>query len=612
VAGGADRTEVTIDATGVYWLEHIFSSGRSCVMHAPAGTASPRRLTPEDVDVGTLAWEYGGGSYLVTDGGVVVYSDRDDQRLYRLERGGSPTPLTPTTMVPLGERYADGCPTPDGRRAVYVRESHGTDGSVEHTLVVVGLQQLGPVRRLVGGDDFYSSPRISPDGRRLAWISWTKPRMPWDGSELWLADLDPSLGLSNAQRIAGGRCESVLQPDFSPGGDLHWVSDRSGWWNLYTLTGDDVRPLCPESAEFAGPSWQYGRRSYGFLADGTPVAVRIRDAIHEIVRIDQGRDRAASINAGVTWVEGPRISCHGGTVAFIGATPTTGATPQTLEVAGGRVTTLVSETAQAIAASPSVGTPIRIGTLNGGAIPAFWYDAAPARRRPGRLPPLMLSLHGGPTDSARLAFDPEVQLWTSNGFALLDLNYTGSTGFGSEYRRALGGEWGRRDLDDCVTAVRHLVAGGHVDGERIYVRGASAGGFLTLRCLTSSDLFAGGMARCPIADLALWRAHAHDFESRYTDMLVGPPSDTDRYAERSPLCQVSERSAPVLLVHGLADKVVPPEHSTAMAEAYQRAGRPCRLELLAGEPHGPRLESSRLRWLRAEFEFFRALELSHT
>jgi dipeptidyl aminopeptidase/acylaminoacyl peptidase len=605
VASGVDRTEVTACAEGTYWLEHSFDEGRSCVMHSPAGGGTPRAATPERVDVGSLAWEYGGGSYLVC-GPFVVYSDRSDQRLYRVEAGGSPIPLSPVPPSPRALRFADGSAAPDGGWAVYVREAHAPGAPVEHSLVAVALTDAREPRTLARGQDFYASPCLSPDGRQLAWISWDKPRMPWDGTELWLADVAADLTLANARMVAGGPTESVLQPAFSPSGSLHWASDRSGWWNLYVLDGGSPRELCRERAEFAAPPWQHGRRSYCFLADGAIVAVRIRDAAHELVRIGPGSSRAERLARHLTWFAGPHVSSHADTVAFAAATSVSDVEVLTLDMRDRRIMKVAGETQALDQSSISAPAPISIRGADGSETHGFWYEPPGGRRGPGRAgpPPLILQLHGGPTDGARLAFDPELQLWTSRGFALLDLNYSGSTGFGSAYRHRLDGEWGARDLEDCSAAVRQLVDAGMVDPARVFARGTSAGGYLTLQCVTATTLFQGGMARCGIADLALWREDAHDFESRYTDILVGPPTAAAAsYAARSPARSVGERSAPLLLIHGLADTVVPPEHSRLMADRYAAAGRPSSIVLLGDEPHGLRRYDSRLRWLSAELSF---------
>lgn len=602
VASGTERAEVTAALDGVYWLEHSFDEGRSQVMHVLAGGAA-RGVTPAGVDVGTLAWEYGGGSFLITPTGI-VYSDRSDQRLYRVTTSIAATPLTPIPSIPLGERFADGSASPDGRWAAYVRESHRPGETVSHALVAVDLERLAEPRTLARGEDFYMAPRLSPDGSRLAWISWRKPRMPWDGTELWAAGVRPDLTLADAHRVAGGERESVLAPAWSPDGTLHWISDRSGWWNLYALHAGSVRPVCPEPAEFAVAPWQYGRRSYGFLPDATIIAVRVSEARHELVRI-AGAGVAEPLNDEITWVTDGHLSCAGRTVALAAATPSADLGVVTLDPDSGRMSTVAADPPAHDASLISVGRTIRIPGRDGAGAYGFWYE--PAARGDGP-PPLMLHLHGGPTDAAQLAFDPELQLWTSRGFALLDLNYSGSTGFGSGYRRRLDGAWGERDLADCDDAVAHLIAEGLVDPDRVYVRGASAGGFLTLRCLTATSAFAGGMARCGIADLALWREDAHDFESRYTDMLIGPPSRADAYRQRSPALNVGPAAAPLLLIHGLEDRVVPPEHSRRMAAAYSRAGRPHGLELLAGEPHGLRQANSRQRWLTAELRFISCLE----
>jgi dipeptidyl aminopeptidase/acylaminoacyl peptidase len=607
VAGGVERTEVTARAGEVWWLEHSYDTGRSCVMHAATGDTA-RPVTPASVDVGTLAWEYGGGSYLVTAEGAVVYSDRDDQRLYRVVPGRSPTPLTPSPATPRSDRFADGSAAADGRWAAYVRESHRSGEAVRHEVVAVSLDGSSTSRVLTAGEDFYAAPRISPDGSKLAWLCWSKPRMPWDGTELWLADLRSDLSLAEPRRIAGGASESVLTPLWSPEGTLHWVSDVSGWWNLYALRDSGLQPVCPDRAEYAVPPWQYGRRGYGFVGDGSIIAVRIRDAVHELVRIESVAGTVQPLKPRFTWIADGHLSCDGNSVAFAGATPTAGPAVLAMDARGGRISTVAANDPMWDRNVVSGGLALTVTAEDGAEIHGFWYepvldgDRAAARSRP----PLILQLHGGPTDSARLALDPELQMWTTRGFAVLDLNYSGSTGFGSAYRHRLDGEWGHRDFGDCLDAVAHLARERMVDPERVFVRGASAGGYLTLRCITGSTEFAGGMCRCGISDLALWRDDTHDFESRYTDGLVGPPSEMNLYRDRSPARNVGTGSAPLLLIHGLADTVVPPEHAELMSAAYRAAGRPCALELLPDEPHGLRRRTNRERWLEAELDFVAA------
>jgi dipeptidyl aminopeptidase/acylaminoacyl peptidase len=607
VAAGIERTEVTAGAGEAWWLEHSYDTGRSRVVHARFGD-TPRPVTPEAVDVGTLAWEYGGGSYLVTPHGDVVYSDRDDQRLYRVVPSGSPTPLTPPAPTPRSVRFADGSAAANGRWAAYVRESHRPGAPVCQELLAVSLDGSWTPRVLATGQDFYAAPRISPDGSKLAWLTWSKPRMPWDGTELWLAGVQSDLNLTEPRRIAGGPTESVLTPLWSPGGALHWVSDASGWWNLYTLGDSTVRLVCPDSAEYAVPPWQYGRCGYGFLADGSIAAVRIRDAVHELVRIGPESGTPEPLMPQLSSIVDGHVSCAGTNTALIGATTKAPPAVVALDVSSGRVTTLAADPPAREPGVVSVASALTIAGEDGTPIHGFWYEPVSDPEDPGarRRPPLILHLHGGPTDSAHLAFDAELQMWTSRGFALLDLNYSGSTGYGSAYRHRLDGEWGERDFGDCLAAVSYLVRERMVDRERVFVRGASAGGYLTLRCITGSTAFTAGMCRCGISDLALWREDTHDFESRYTDRLVGPPSEIELYRRRSPARNVGSHSAPLLLVHGLADTVVPPEHAELMADSYRRAGRPCDLELLPDEPHALRRRDSRQRWLEAELAFVAA------
>jgi dipeptidyl aminopeptidase/acylaminoacyl peptidase len=337
-------------------------------------------------------------------------------------------------------------------------------------------------------------------------------------------------------------------------------------------------------------------------------AVRIRDAVHDLVRIGPTAGDIEQLAADLTWIVDGHLSCQGRTIALAAGTPGAGVAVLSLDAASGERTVIAAEPAGCDADEISVPTAIRFADAHGEEVHGFWYGPTASRRAPAP-PPLILHLHGGPTDAARLALDSELQLWTSRGFALLDLNYSGSTGFGSAYRRRLDGQWGERDLADCRTAISYLADEGIIDPDRVFVRGASAGGYLTLRCLTAaSEVFRGGMARCGISDLGLWREDAHDFESRYTDVLIGPHSAAEAYRRRSPARGVGPGAPPLVLIHGLADRVVPPAHSQSMAAAYRAARRPNRLLLLDGEPHGLRRADSRRRWLEAELDFVAGLD----
>jgi dipeptidyl aminopeptidase/acylaminoacyl peptidase len=581
----------------VLWLEHDFGTGRARVMAAASGEP-PRPLTPAGVDVGTRVWEYGGGSFLAT-GDAVVYADNDDQRLYRVEPGGAPAALTPAPATPLGERYADGSATPDGRLAVYVNESHRPDG-VEQRLVVISPRRPGRPRPLVSGRDFYAAPRISPDGRRLAWICWDKPNMSWDGSELWCAELGEDGALQAARRVAGGERESVLAPSWSPDGCLHWVGDRSGWWNLETLRPYGARvALVPDEADYAVPAWRLGGQGYGFLADGAIVAVRVRDGEHQLVRVLPERGSIEPFGPALTHVAAGHLACARRRVALVGATPFAGDALLAVDAGNGAVEMVAGEEDSLDPELVAAPEPFWFAGGDGEPTHGFLHRP-PAAAGP---PPLILNLHGGPTDAAALALDPELVLWTSRGFALFDLDYSGSSGFGRAYRERLYGAWGDADLADCLAAVAALVAAGAVDPGRVLVRGGSAGGYLALRCLTRSDVFRAGLCRAGIADIGRWRAETHDFESRYPDLLVADIGDGAAFAAASPLPDIGPGIAPVLLVHGAADPVVPSLQSDLVAAAYRGAGASCRHLVIPGEPHDFRTAAGRERQLLAELEF---------
>jgi dipeptidyl aminopeptidase/acylaminoacyl peptidase len=595
VAGGVERGEVRIADDGVLWLEHDYGEGRSRVMTAAPGRAATA-LTPAGVDVGTLVWEYGGGSFLPLEQGALVYSDRDDQRLYRLSPGGAPQPLTPPRAG--SERYADGSAVPGRGWAAYVNESH-RDGGVEQRLVAVDLATSRTPRVIASGRDFYAAPRVSPDGCRLAWICWDKPNMSWDGSELWCAEIAAGGELRDARRVAGGTHESVLAPSWSPDGRLHWVSDRSGWWNLEALGADGARRVvAPDAADYATPAWRLGSQAYDFLADGTIAAVRVRDAVHQLVRVEPENGRIEWLGPALTHVEGGHVCCRGHRLAVAGSAPLVPAGVYAVDATTGAAVQIAGDGADS-ATESVVPEALWIRRDDGVEVHGFLHRP----RGVGAAPALILNLHGGPTDAAALAHDPEAGLWTSRGFAFLDLNYSGSSGFGRHYRERLYGAWGEADLADCLAAVARLGGEGIVDGRRVVVRGASAGGYLTLQCLARSGAFAVGLCRAGIADVARWRGETHDLESRYADLLVGG-SDGPAYADVSPAGHFGPGiPAPVLLVQGSEDPVVGPPQAELVAAMYRRLGGRCRTVSLPGERHDLRRESSRRRALEAELGF---------
>lgn len=587
------------DGAALYWLESRPHEGGRQVIVQPGPDGSIRELTPPGFNVRSRVHEYGGGAYLVADG-VIYFQNFADQFLYRQVEGGAPELLYGVA----NHRHADFVLDRQRGRLLAVREDH-TQGSAQPPASIVSIGLDGSSQVLVQGADFYSNPRLSPDGSQLAWISWNHPNMPWDGTELWVAAVLADGSLGEAQQIAGGPAESVVQPTWSPEGQLHFISDRTGWWNLYQLTeAGAVAPLCPMAAEFAGPQWSFGQQTYAFAGDDQIACAFTSEGIWRLGLLDRQSGHLHQLELPYTEVSGPKVLPGG--LAFIGASPTLSA-----QVAvwshDGEVTVLRSTGSTEIDRSQlSVPESIAFPTTEGTAYGLFYRPQNPAFEAPeGERPPLIVMSHGGPTGNASSSLSLSIQYWTSRGFAVLDVNYGGSTGFGRPYRDRLKGNWGVVDVDDCVNGARYLAEQGLVDGARMVIRGGSAGGYTTLCALTFHQVFRAGASHFGIGDLSLLAADTHKFESRYLDQLVGPyPAAEAVYRERSPLHHAERIDCPVIFFQGLEDRVVPPNQAESMVEALRQRGVPVSYIAYEGEGHGFRQAANIKRTLEAELAFY--------
>ena len=607
--GTVRLSELWVAGDDVWWLEsRPAEAGRQVVVRrSPDGSTAD--VVPEGFSARTRVHEYGGGSYLVA-GRAVVFSNYEDQRLWVVEaRGAEPRPITPEPPEPGAWRYADGRAVPGTDWLIAVRERHHGPRAVdvENDLVAVPLAGGKPLSS-IAGSDFYAAPRPSPDGRRLAWLSWQHPNMPWDGTELWVAELPTGKdgpAPTGARRVAGGPDESVSQPRWSPEGRLHWVSDRTGWWNLYAETDDDPEPLVPREAEFSGPDWVFGQSTYVFLDDGKLVAKWSEGGSDHLGVLD--RQTGALEEVTVPYTQVAALQPYGRGVVAIAASPVA---PPAVVVIGLDGSTDLLRASRDSGLDPAwISRPeaVAFPTTDGDTAHAVWYPPTSPEHEgpPGERPPLVLRSHGGPTSSTSASLDLGVQFWTTRGLGVVDVDYRGSTGYGREYRRALDGRWGEADVDDCLAAARHLVDRGDVDGRRLAIRGGSAGGFTTLCALTFHDLFAAGVSLYGVADLAALVADTHKFESRYLDRLVGPwPEAADRYRERSPLYVANRLSCPVLLLQGTEDKVVPPAQAEVMVEALRAKGLPFAYVPFEGEQHGFRRADTIRRAAEVELSFY--------
>jgi dipeptidyl aminopeptidase/acylaminoacyl peptidase len=594
--------EPWIDGDDLYWLEGRPSeAGRQVLMRLGADGAA-EAVVPESVSVRTRVHEYGGGSYTVA-GGVIVYSDVADGRLYRLDPGAdAPVPITPAGPW----RYADLRVDAGRRRFVAVREDHPGGGEPVNQIVDVALDGEREPRVLVTGSDFVASPRIAPGGDRLAWLEWDHPNMPWEATRLRVAVIGDDGLLGEPDLAAGGPDESVVQPEWSADGTLHLVSDRSGWWNLYRLVeGPRLEPLAPMEAEFADPSWVFGRSAYGFLADGSIVAVGRQAGQDRLFHIAPG-ELIGEVETPYTEFEGVRSGAPG--VLVLAGSPGSARVvvrldPETLAPAGilRRASSLALDQA-AISFPESITFP----TTGGREAHALFYPPTnPEFIGPDdERPPLVTLSHGGPTANASTALDLSIQLLTSRGIAVVDVDYGGSSGYGRAYRRELDGGWGVVDVDDCVAAATYLAERGDVDPERLAIAGGSAGGYTTLAALAFRDTFAAGISLYGIGDLEILAGDTHKFESRYMDSLVGPyPDRADLYRQRSPVHYLDEISCPLLVLQGAEDQVVPPTQSQAIVAALEANRIPYGYLLFEGEAHGFRGEAAIRRAEEAQLSF---------
>ncbi len=583
------------DGADLYWVESRPDEGGRSAMVRRDGAGMMTDVGPADFNARSRVHEYGGGAYAVAAG--VVFACRfDDQRLYRFAAGAEPVAITPEPDRPAALRYADFDIAGDW--AVAVREQHADDGEPRNEIVRLDLTGVAEPVVLASGRDFYAAPRVSPNGKELAWLEWDHPSMPWDGTELKRALLRDS-GLGLATTIAGGSEESITQPEWSPGGALHYVSDRTGWWNIYGEQG----PALLREEEFGVPAWNFGRRRYCFLDDGTLVAACAGPDGDRIGVVADGDAR---------WIEFPLASAgstmatDGRSVYLLAGDPAHAAAVVRLEVETGDLETIHTPATPIDSAYVSRPEPIIFETPDGPAHAYFYPPTNPGfTGPPNAAPPLIVEIHGGPTAAASRVLDPERLYWTSRGFGVVDVDYGGSTGYGRAYRDRLRGQWGVVDVRDCALAAAHLAQRGRADPERLLIHGGSAGGFTTLLALATRDEFAAGASYYGVADLEALALHTHKFEARYLDRLVGPyPEATTTYKERSPLTHIAGLDKPVILLQGSDDEVVPPEQAEMMRDALVAQGVPVACIFFDGEGHGFRDAANRTKALEAELSFY--------
>lgn len=607
VAGARRVGSVWLDGGTIYWLESRPDEGGRQVIMSRAGEAPATDVTPAGFNARTMVHEYGGGSYVVDDG-LVIFSNLADGRLYAHRTGEAPQPISPEGDF----RYADLRVDARRGRILCVREDHSKGGEPENTICAVDLA-TGGTTVLVHGRDFFSHPRVDPSTDRLCWLSWSHPNMPWDASDLWVGRFAEDGSVTDAVLVAGGADESVAQPEWAPDGSLVFASDRTGWYNLYRWCADSpgqtaAQPLAPMTAEFVHPQWVFGQSSFAIGADGTIVAAASshgQDRLYrvgvdgKVEEIDHPFAELSSVHLADSWI------------AFRGASASDPPAIARLDLASGKVSIVHRSAALEIDRSfISTPAPVTFPTADGREAYAHYYAPVnPGAGAPeGELPPLVVLSHGGPTSQAGATLDLGVQFFTSRGFAVVDVDYGGSSGYGREYRERLEGAWGIVDVDDCTAAALYLADRGLADGRRLLIRGGSAGGYTTLRALTEKDVFAAGASHYGVGDLEALARDTHKFESRYLDSLVGPyPERADLYRERSPVHAADRLTCPLIIFQGEDDRVVPVAQAEQLVSALSAKGIPYAYLTFAGEGHGFRRAENIRRALEAELSFYAQL-----
>ena len=587
------------DGDDLYWSElRPAEKGRTVICRRDSSGAVAE-VTPPEFNVRSRVHEYGGGSYTVSDGSV-FFCNAVDQRLYRQDSGGEPRPITPEGPWRYADMRVDGA----RRRVIAVREDHDdTLGEPANALVAIGFD--GNVTVLADGADFYAAPRLSPDGGGLAWLTWDHPDMPWDCCRLWLADVSDDGSLTDPVQLSGDG-EAVFQPEWSPDGILHFASDKTGWWNLYRWHGEKAEAVCPMEAEFGLPQWVFGMTTYGFDGLNGIVATYCEGGRWRLGRIDRATGTFASIDTAYCNFGGLKMADK--FVCFIAGHASQPPSLVSRDLSYGAVETIRRSTEAAIdPGQVAKAETVRFPTNGDEEAYGFYYPPANAgfKAPEGALPPLIVKSHGGPTGQTGDSLNLKIQYWTSRGFAVLDVNYRGSTGYGRAYREKLRGQWGVADVDDCVAGAEYLVGQGKADGDRLIITGASAGGYTTLCALTFRDTFKAGASHYGIGDLSTLATDTHKFESHYLDRLIGPWPEADGlYRARSPIHFAEKLDCPVIFFQGLDDKVVPPNQAESMVAVLREKGTPVAYCPFEGEGHGFRQAANMKRALDGELYFY--------
>ncbi|WP_420884228.1 prolyl oligopeptidase family serine peptidase [Shewanella chilikensis] len=549
--------------------------------------------------IGSRVHEYGGGDFLGIGQSLFVTKGQD-QLFYRIAPNQEALALTPN-----GTRHGECISYPKGSRIICVREDHRQPGEPKASLVTINLNFSGEGDIFVDGHDFISSPAINADNTQLAWITWEHPNMPWDNTQLWLGDLNRKGQLTNIRQIAPERKGALMQPLFSPNGVLYFIADYDNWWNLYRLDAKgDIEQVTQLKAEIGGPAWKLGQHAYAFENENTLIASFNKEGDAGLLRLDLQTGVIEVLAADFADIKQVVQGADG--VYFVGSRPTP---ERGIYKVSGRGTELVYAPKICGLDPRYISRAVNVEFTTKGGDKAHGYFYPPVngdyQPLPDTRPPLLMMLHGGPTASANRAYDSAIQYWTSRGFAVFELNYRGSTGFGRQYRQSLYGNWGKADVEDAVWAAGFLVDQGWVNAEKLAIRGGSAGGLSVLSALAFHDKFKAGVSYFGISDIEVLGKETHKFESRYLDQLIGPyPEMKAVYRERSPLYHLQGFNEPLLLLQGLEDKVVPPSQSQHIYKALKDKGVPTAFIGIEGEGHGFRQPHNKILALESELVFY--------
>ena len=596
-------SEVIVDGNNIYWLERRpQEKGRNSIVVC-LGDRAINNVTPEPLSVRSKIHEYGGGAYTVKDN-TIYFSNYGDGRIYQQFLGRQPKPLTNKPH----QRYADIVVDRKRNRLICIcEERQESDPEARNNIVTIDLI-TGKIEVLVSGSDFYSSPRLSPDSRQLAWLSWNHPHMPWDSSYLWLAEFNDLGGLKDAKLVAGGESESICEPKWHSDGKLYFSSDRTNWWNLYCHNQDEtVEILHQMAAEFAYPHWVFGLSTYSFVDRDRLVCTYSADGSWHLGIIDLKTKQFQEIQTRYTNISDLQAN-ETGFVVFLGGTPTETTAVVKLDL-DNKTEQILKRTGSLTIDPDYLSLPEAIAFPTAGDLTAHAWYYPPTNKDysapTDELPPLIVKSHGGPTAAASVDLNLRIQYWTSRGFGYLDVNYGGSIGYGRQYRQRLDGKWGIVDVEDCVNGAKYLVDRGMVDGDRLVITGSSAGGYTTLAALTFGNTFKAGASYYGVSDLEILAKDTHKFESRYLERLIGKyPQEKAIYQERSPIYHTEQLNCPVIFFQGLEDKVVPPNQAEMMFNAIEAKGLPVAYVAFEKEAHGFRISENIKKALDSEFYFY--------